>query len=101
MILHDEFGRTEMNLIRQHNLIRDIAYDWLREDEAVWKVAEIKAAELWLAEYQPEDRVENLEKVRGHLEALYHYCDAGESNKLSNLFEQELSLYPNKEIWLS
>jgi len=66
----------EKNLIRLHNLVRDIAYDWLQEDEVIWKSTEIKAAELWLSEYQHEENAENLEKVRGYLEAFYHYCDA-------------------------
>jgi tetratricopeptide (TPR) repeat protein len=90
---------TEKNLIRLHNLVRDIAYGWLRENEIIWKAAELKAAELWLNDYQPEEDAENLEKVRGYLEALYHYCDAEESNKLSNLFEHKLSLYQNKTIY--
>jgi tetratricopeptide (TPR) repeat protein len=66
----------EKNLIRLHNLVRDIAYDWLQEDEVIWKSTEIKAAELWLSEYQHEENAQNLEKVRGYLEAFYHYCDA-------------------------
>jgi tetratricopeptide (TPR) repeat protein len=90
---------TEKNLIRLHNLVRDIAYHWLQEDEVIWKATEVKAAELWLNEYQPEKSAENLGKIRGYLEALYHYCDAEESNKLSNLFEQKLSSYQNKTIY--
>ncbi|MGK7940797.1 MAG: tetratricopeptide repeat protein [Crocosphaera sp.] len=38
----------EKGLIRQHNLIRDIAYDLLREDIEIWKAAEQKAAEIWI-----------------------------------------------------
>jgi tetratricopeptide (TPR) repeat protein len=78
----------EKNLIRLHNLVRDISYDWLREDEIIWKAAEVKAAELWLSKYQPEESAENLEKVRGYLEAFYHYCDAEDWAKAGKLFMQ-------------
>lgn len=89
---------TERNLIRLHNLVRDIAYDWLREDEAIWKAAEVKAAELWLNDYQPEENAENLEKVRGYLEAFYHYCDPEEWEKASELFMKSLGDSDNSRL---
>ena len=82
---------TEKNLIRLHNLVRDISYDWLRENEIIWKKAEVKAAELWLNDYQPEENAENLEKVRGYLEAFYHYCDADDWESANNLFTLPLN----------
>jgi tetratricopeptide (TPR) repeat protein len=77
---------TERNLIRLHNLVRDISYDWLREDKDIWKAAEVKAAELWLSDYQPEENAENLEKIRGYLEAFYHYCDLKNWDAASKIF---------------
>ncbi|PSB22588.1 hypothetical protein C7B76_03305 [filamentous cyanobacterium CCP2] len=61
--------------IRQHNLIRDIAHDLLREDAPIWKAAERQAAELWLTAYEPDPDIPNLEKIRGKLEAFEHYCE--------------------------
>lgn len=89
---------TEKNLIRQHNLVRDISYDWLRKDEVIWKSTEIKAAELWLSEYQPEENADNLEKIRGYLEAFYHYCDAQNWEKAKQIIQTRLEATSNKEL---
>ncbi|HEY9797173.1 MAG TPA: tetratricopeptide repeat protein, partial [Leptolyngbyaceae cyanobacterium] len=62
-------------LIRQHNLIRDVAYDLLRQDALLWETAERKAADLWLTAYEPASNASNLERVRGYLEAFDHYCE--------------------------
>jgi tetratricopeptide (TPR) repeat protein len=86
------------NLIRLHNLVRDIAYDWLQEDEIIWKAAEVKAAELWLREYQPEENTENLEKVRGYLEAFDHYCTAEDWVKAESLFKIRLKITQRQEL---
>ena len=86
------------NIIRLHNLVRDIAYDWLRENEVIWKAAEIKAAELWLSEYQPEENVENLEKVRGYLEAFYHHCNIEDWVYAGNIFKIRLEITHKQEL---
>ncbi|MEB3312404.1 MAG: tetratricopeptide repeat protein [Snowella sp.] len=88
----------EKNLIRLHNLVRDIAYDWLREDEVIWKAAEVKAAELWLSEHQYEENAENLEKIRGYLEAFYHYCYAENWEKAKQIIQIRLEVTNNKEL---
>ncbi len=62
-------------LIRQHNLIRSVAYDLLKADTDVWKAAERQAAHLWLSDYEPAPDAPNLETVRGYLEAFDHYCE--------------------------
>lgn len=64
--------------LRQHNLIREVAYGNLRDDRSVWEVAERQAAQLWLYSYHPTPSVSNLEKVRGHLEAFYHFYEVGD-----------------------
>jgi hypothetical protein len=38
--------------LRQHNLIRSVAYERLKADEAVWQAAERTAAEQWLKHYE-------------------------------------------------
>ncbi|MEX0271884.1 tetratricopeptide repeat protein [Leptolyngbyaceae cyanobacterium UHCC 1019] len=62
-------------LIRQHNLIRDVAYDLLKADTFKWETAESQAAHLWLTAYEPPNNAPNLETVRGYLEAFHHYCE--------------------------
>jgi tetratricopeptide (TPR) repeat protein len=89
---------TERNLIRLHNLVRDIAYDWLRDDEIIWNATEVKAAELWLNDYQPEENAENLEKVRGYLEAFYHYCNIEDWRTAKQILQAELEIINNQEL---
>jgi tetratricopeptide (TPR) repeat protein len=65
-------------LIRQHNLIRSIAYDLLKTDRSTWEAAERQAAHLWLTAYHPAPDAPHLETVRGYLEAFDHYCEVGD-----------------------
>ena len=59
--------------VRQHNLIRAVAYDLLKADPETWRQAERRAAQLWLTDYEPAPNAPNLETVRGYLEAFEHY----------------------------
>lgn len=65
-------------LVRQHNLIRSVAYDLLKADTPTWETAEREAAHLWLTAYEPAPDAPNLETVRGYLEAFDHYCEVGD-----------------------
>jgi tetratricopeptide (TPR) repeat protein len=65
-------------LVRQHNLIRSVAYDLLKADPPTWEAAERQAAHLWLTAYKPAPHAPNLETVRGYLEAFDHYCEVGD-----------------------
>lgn len=89
---------AKINLIRLHNLVRDIAYDWLRENEAIWKTTEVKAAKLWLNDYHPEENAENLEKIRGYLEAFYHYCNIDDWVNTENIFKIRLEITQKEEL---
>uniref|UniRef100_UPI0019525454 tetratricopeptide repeat protein n=1 Tax=Leptolyngbya sp. CCY15150 TaxID=2767772 RepID=UPI0019525454 len=62
-------------LIRQHHLIRSIAYALLKTDTPIWEAAERQAVHLWLNDYKPAPDAPNLETVRGYLEAFVHYCE--------------------------
>jgi tetratricopeptide (TPR) repeat protein len=73
-------------LIRQHNLIRDIAYTQLKNNSTFWKFAEQNAANLWLTAYKPNPNSPNLEKVRGYLEAIDHYCEIEDWDRGKELF---------------
>ena len=74
-LIEQEGIQQNQSLIRQHNLIRDVAYDLLREDALLWETAERKAADLWLTAYEPASNASNLEQVRGYLEAFDHDCE--------------------------
>ncbi|MEG3435837.1 tetratricopeptide repeat protein [Pannus brasiliensis CCIBt3594] len=76
--------------LRQHNLIRNVANEMLRQDRATWRAAERQAAALWLEDYEPVADAPNLETVRGYLEAFYHYCDAEDWDEASELFNQPI-----------
>lgn len=88
-LIEQEGIHQNQRLIRQHNLIRDIAYDLLREDAPIWEASEHKAAELWLTAYEPAPDAPNLEKVRGQIEAFHHYCKLKDWEK-----SQEILLTP-------
>lgn len=76
--------------LRQHNLIRNVAYELLRRDRAIWQDAEHRAAQQWLNVYEPAFDIPNLETVRGYLEAFYHYCEVEDWDAASELFMKEL-----------
>ncbi|HBB31264.1 MAG TPA: hypothetical protein DDZ80_15505 [Cyanobacteria bacterium UBA8803] len=43
-------------LLRQHNLIREVAYAELKANRSTWETAERQAASLWLTTYElPSD----------------------------------------------
>jgi tetratricopeptide (TPR) repeat protein len=78
--------------IRQHNLIRAIAYDLLRADTFIWHQAERQAANLWLTAYEPAPDAPKLETVRGYLEAFDHFYEIEAWTEA----EKILYLSPNK-----
>ncbi|WP_103670914.1 hypothetical protein [Pseudanabaena sp. BC1403] len=90
-------------LIRQHNLIRDIAYTQLKTNINTWEQTERKAAHLWLTAYIPKPNVPNIESVRGYLEAFDHYYEVKDREKMvsiietENILDQQCSLY----MWLN
>ena len=90
-LLAGERSRTTPPLlIRQHNLIRSVAYDLLKADTDVWKAAERQAAHLWLSDYEPAPDAPNLETVRGYLEAFDHYCEVEDWEQASEIYTYKL-----------
>jgi len=79
-------------LIRQHNLIRAIAYDRLKTDTSIWKAAERQAAHLWLTAYEPGPDATNLETVRAYLEAFNHYCEIEDWEQADEIYICKLAL---------
>jgi tetratricopeptide (TPR) repeat protein len=90
-LAEEELREDGVLLLRQHNLVRDVARSLLRTEAALWRETEHKAAQLWLSEYEPEPDAPNLEKVRGSLEAFYHYCEVEEWEEAKEiLIDQEV-----------
>ena len=79
----------ERNLLRQHNLIRSTAYGLLQEEDHCQEVHR-EAARLWLQEYEVDANAENLVKVRGYLEAFYHYCEIEAWEDAGNILAIEM-----------
>ena len=72
-------------LIRQHNLIRSVAYDLLKSDTKTWEAAERQAAHQWLTAYDLPPDASNLDKIRGHLEAFFHFCNIKDWSKADEI----------------
>jgi tetratricopeptide (TPR) repeat protein len=80
-------------LVRQHNLIRSVAYNLLKANASIWEQAERRAADLWLTEYEPAQDALNLETVRGDLEAFEHFCQLGDWGAAKTiLLDQQIGL---------
>ncbi|HBL15154.1 MAG TPA: hypothetical protein DD379_27930, partial [Cyanobacteria bacterium UBA11162] len=94
----------EQPLIRQHNLIGDIAYNLLREDPPTWESAERKAAELWLTAYKPASNSSKLERIRGYLEAFHHYWEIQDWEKAQEIISRRVDRFlgvPIPDGWVS
>lgn len=95
-LIEQEGIQQNQSLIRQHNLIRDVAYDLLRQDGLLWETAERKAADLWLTAYEPAFDASNLDRVRGYLEAFDHYCEVKDWQAAQGIAWTSLNT-PNQE----
>ena len=79
--------------LRQHNLIRSVAYEHLKTNSSTWQRAELSAVDQWLTHYEPAADVPNLETIRGCLEAFHHYCEVKNwDNAKTILLDQEMGL---------
>jgi tetratricopeptide (TPR) repeat protein len=85
------------NLIRQHNLICDIAYNLLRQTVGIWETSERKAAYLWLTAYEATPGDSNLATVRGYLEAFEHYCEIKDWDTAKTILLEQVGL--KLHIW--
>ena len=87
-------------LIRQHNLVRAVAYDLLKTDPLTWENAERQAADSWLSTYQPASNADNLEKVRGYLESFNHYCNVEDWEKSAVILFTQWNVVTKQELYL-
>ena len=84
--------------LRQHNLIRSVAYEYLKTNLSAWQRAELSAVDQWLTCYEPAADVPNLETIRGPLEAFHHYCEVKDWESAKTiLLDQEMGL--QLQIW--
>ena len=84
--------------IRQHNLIRDVAYDLLCQNSCIWETAERQAAHLWLTDYKPAPDAPKLETVRGYLEAFAHYCQVEDWESARDILETPLNTSKESQL---
>ncbi len=89
----------EGTYIRQHNLIRSVAYDLLKVDANAWHEAERQAAHLWFTVYEPASNAPKLENVRGYLEAFDHYCEAEDWEQAGEIYMQKLEITHEELYW--
>jgi len=87
------------DLIRQHTLIRSVAYDLLKTDPRVWEIAERQAAHLWLTTYEPAFNASNLESLRGYLEAFDHFCEVEDWEKAAETYTGKIKLTQHELHW--
>jgi tetratricopeptide (TPR) repeat protein len=84
--------------IRQHNLIRSVAYDLLKTNIFLWDKAERQAANLWLNAYKSKPNSSNLENVRGYLEAFDHYGEVGDWKAAKDILITPLDSFSRVDI---
>lgn len=88
-------------LLRQHNLIRSVAYELLKKsakENSEWQEVHYTAADMWLTAYEPDSYAPNLEKVRGYLEAFHHLCEVEDWERASEILSIRLDTPTNEEL---
>ncbi|EDX78704.1 tetratricopeptide repeat domain protein [Coleofasciculus chthonoplastes PCC 7420] len=77
-------------LLRQHNLVRNTAYELLKtNNESAWYKAHKIAAQMWLNAYQPEPNRDKIEQVQAYLEAFHHFYQIEDWKKALDILEIE------------
>lgn len=90
-LAEEELRGDGLLLLKQHNLIRSVAKGLLKkgEDQEVWKSAERIAARVWLQNYESEADAPNLKKMRGKVEAFYHYREVEDWERAKRILIDE------------
>lgn len=99
VLVEQEGIQQQYFLVRQHNLIRSVAYDLLKADIPAWENAEQKAADLWLTIYEPASNVPKLETIRGCLEGFYHLYQARDWIRISDEIRHRLQELDQLQSW--
>ncbi len=89
------------DVLRQHNLIRNVAYQRLIEiynKGLEWQSDHYIAAQMWRTAYQPEPEASNLEQVRGYLEAFHHYCDVEDRQSAKEIISTPIDTPTNEQL---
>ncbi|GAB4191229.1 MAG: hypothetical protein Fur006_34170 [Coleofasciculaceae cyanobacterium] len=88
LVILEGVTHTNQSLLRQHNLIRSVAYELLGKlsnQELEWRKAHYTAAQMWYRTYEPEPDASNLEQVQGYLEAFHHLCEVEDWEQASKI----------------
>lgn len=89
----------EATTIRQHNLIRSVTYEILKQGSMDELSIERKAASLWLDIYIPLIDSPNIEQLRGFLEAFYHFYQSQSWEKISEMIRQHVQKLDQLQGW--
>ena len=73
--ISDFFDIARVLPLRQHNLIRTVAYELLSSDTSSLNDAESIAAQSWITLCEPLLYTSNLSKVQKYIEAFHHFCE--------------------------
>ncbi|MBE9229016.1 tetratricopeptide repeat protein [Phormidium sp. LEGE 05292] len=100
-LVEEVVTKSDKYLLRQHNLIRNVAYQRLIEISnkgLEWKDDHYIAAQMWRTSYQPEPDASNLEKVRGYLEAFHHYCEVEDWQSAKEIISTRIDTPTNEAL---
>jgi tetratricopeptide (TPR) repeat protein len=126
--LVEEIVENNQCLLRQHNLIRSVSLERLRQldddrqtslksdgkltlakldidlkqlkkIQPAWKRMHYRAVINWLTKYKPELDASNLGKVRGYLEAFHHLCELEAWEAASQILFIRLNTPTNEELY--
>jgi len=101
LVLKEGVTSTNQFLLRQHNLIRSVAYKLLKRtaNEGVeQKEAHHTATKMWFTAYKPGLDTSNLERVKGYLEAFHHLCEVEDWIRASAILAIRLNTPTNNEL---
>jgi tetratricopeptide (TPR) repeat protein len=101
LVFREAVTHTGQFLLRQHNLIRNTAYELLKKisnQGLEWQDDHYIAAEMWHTGYEPDPDASNLEKVQGYLEAFHHLCEVGDWEQASQILSIRLDIPTNEEL---
>lgn len=97
-LIEQESIHKSQRLIRQHNLIRAVAYDLLKADALLRRTAERQAAGMYLTNASVW-QASNLEKVKVFSEAVQHYYEAEDWGKFKSLPFYYLNMQTKEELY--
>ncbi|MBD2005806.1 MULTISPECIES: tetratricopeptide repeat protein [Cyanophyceae] len=89
LVFEESATGTSKYQLRQHNLIRSVAYELLEQTDK--RSAHLMAAYIWRTAYRSDPDAPKLEQVRGYLEPFHHLCKVGDWERASKILSIRLN----------